>query len=267
MAASGVFAGNKRHRACFGAMVAALLCCAVTLLGIGGFQAENRESQVAARKKVVGLADNSIEWFKTITKEFTKEKSAKGATSTNTDAMVAGMESVGKAVKEQQDKLQSGEIAAVADGQSTLISRLTGVSEDTARSWTTAFMTLAFLIAQYSCLWFAGYMRHEIEPEVSSLTHGPRGAPRPGKSGQLTTIVGRTSYEDAKKDVEVNVAAGIELCNKEYAERWNVDPGQVTRWAEDLVKEGVCDYEWRGNRKCFVRSKNLRLLKGGKDGA
>jgi len=128
MATSGICAANKAFRAATGAMIVAVICCALTLLGIAGFQAENRESQVAARKRALGLSDQTIEWFKSITTESARPKgkgtdtsqSKKAAAASNVDALALGFEAVGHAVREQQDRLLSGEIAASSDGQSVL---------------------------------------------------------------------------------------------------------------------------------------------------
>src|SRR5262252_6428445 len=60
MATSGTCSANKETRAARWAMFAAIICCALTLSGIIGFQAENRESAAESRKKVNELADGQI---------------------------------------------------------------------------------------------------------------------------------------------------------------------------------------------------------------
>ncbi len=254
MAASGTFAANQAIKAAAFAMSVAILCCALTLLGIAGFQAENRESQVAARKKAMGLSDATIEWFKTVTTENTKADKPKADTKArpapaNTEAMALGFDAVGRAVREQTDRLLSGDAVASADGQSALISRMTGSTEESARSWTTAFSTLVLLIVQYSCLWFYGFMRQEIEPGVAALAHGPLG---PNRSGDFTNNVRKTDIVKARDDVIANVRAGIQLSNGEYAERWGVAPNQVTRWWAVFVREGHMRKIWRGQEKVAV---------------
>jgi hypothetical protein len=262
MAVSGTCAANKATKAAIGAMAVAILCCTLTLLDIAGFQAENRESQVAARKKAIGLADATIEWFKTVTKENTQAKAAKGAT--NTEAMALGFDAVGKAVRDQQDRLLSGEVTAAVDGQSALIARLTGATEETARSWTTAFTTIALLVIQYSCLWYYGFLRHKIEPVVGALTYGPLGPRPPVRSGQLRDNVAKATFEQACQDVEKNVTAGIELCNRQYADRWGVSEPKACRWAKAIVRDGIAEQRWRGLRKVLVKSrKGFRVLNGG----
>ena len=262
MAVSGTCAANKATKAAIGAMAVAILCCTLTLLGIAGFQAENRQSQVAARKKAIGLADATIEWFKTVTKENTQAKAAKGAT--NTEAMALGFDAVGKAVRDQQDRLLSGEIASAVDGQSALIARLTGATEETARSWTTAFTTIALLVIQYSCLWYYGFLRHKIEPAVGALARSSVEPRPPVKSGQFRDNVEKATFEQARQDVEANVNAGIELCNREYAGRWGISESKACKWAKHMVREGIADQQWRGQRKVLVkRRKGLHLLNGG----
>jgi hypothetical protein len=264
MAVSGTCAANRATKAAVGAMAVAMLCCTLTLLGIAGFQAENRESQVAARKKAIGLADATIDWFKTVTKDLTQQgKTIKGG-STPTEAMALGFDAVGRAVREQQDRLLSGEVTAAVDGQSALIARLTGTTEETARSWTTAFTTIALLVIQYSCLWYYGFLRHKIEPAVGALAHGPVGARRPVKSGQLRDNVVKATFEQACQDVETNVNAGIELCNREYAGRWGVSEPKACRWAKAIVRQGIAEQQWRGQRKVLVKCrKGFRVLDGG----
>jgi hypothetical protein len=235
MATSGICAANKAFRAATGAMIVAVICCTLTLLGIAGFQAENRESQVAARKRALGLSDQTIEWFKSITTESAQPKgkgtdtsqSKKAAAASNVDALALGFEAVGHAVREQQDRLLSGEIAASSDGQSALLARLTGASEESARSWTTAFTAIALLIIQYSCLWYYGFLRQKIEPFVGALAHGPIGPRPPVKSGQFRDNVARATFEQARQDVEANVNAGIELCNRQYADRWGISEAKL----------------------------------------
>jgi hypothetical protein len=264
MAVSGTCAANKATKAAVGAMAVAMLCCTLTLLGIAGFQAENRESQVAARKKAIGLADATIDWFKTVTKDLTQQgKTTKGG-STPTEAMALGFDAVGRAVREQQDRLLSGEVTAAVDGQSALIARLTGATEETARSWTTAFTTIALLVIQYSCLWYYGFLRHKIEPAVGALAHGPIGARPPIKSGQLRDNVAQATFEQACQDVETNVNAGVELCNREYAGRWGVSEPKACRWAKAIVRQGLAEQQWCGQRKVLVKSRRgFRVLNGG----
>jgi hypothetical protein len=178
--------------------------------------------------------------------------------------MTLGFDAVGRAVREQQDRLLSGDVTAAADGQSALIARLTGATEETARSWTTAFTTIALLVIQYSCLWYYGFLRHKIEPAVGALAHGPIGARPPVKSGQLRDNVAKTTFEQARQDVEANVNLGIELCNRQYAERWGISESKACKWAKHMVRGGVAEQQWRGQRKVLVKSsKGLRVLNGG----
>jgi hypothetical protein len=263
MAVSGTCAANRATKAAVGAMFVAVICCGLTLLGMAGFQAENRESQVAARKKAIGLSDATIEWFKTVTKDNQKAATAKTGPS-SVEALALGFDAVRGAVREQQDRLLSGEVVAAADGQSTLLSRLTGGSEETVRTWTTAFTTFALLFIQYSCLWFYGFLRQKIEPAVGALTHGPLGPRPPMESGHLRDNVAQTTYRQAREDVEANLNAGVELCNRQYAERWQVSETKACRWLKAIVRDGIAEQRWRGQRKVLVkRRKGLHLLNGG----
>jgi hypothetical protein len=262
MATSGTCSANRETRAAGWAMFAAIICCALTLSGIVGFQAENREGSVHSRERAIKLADSQIEWFKSLTTENAQGKGK--ASLPNTSAMALGFEAVGKAVKDQIERLQSGEISSTIDGQATTIARITGASEEKVRSWMTTLTAGALLFIQYSCLWFYGFLRHRIEPAVGALAHGPLGPRPPVKSGQLRDNVEKTTFEQARQDVETNINAGIELCNRQYADRWGVSESKACKWAKQLVRDGIAEQQWRGQRKVLVRCrKGLRVLYGG----
>ena len=82
------------------------------------------------RAQAIGLADATIDWFKTVTKDLTQQGKATKGSSTPTEAMALGFDAVGRAVREQQDRLLSGEVTAAVDGQSALIARLAGATEE-----------------------------------------------------------------------------------------------------------------------------------------
>src|SRR6516225_1551589 len=118
--------------------------------------------------------------------------------------------------------------------------------------------------SQYSCLWYYGFLRHKIEPAVGALAHGPIGPRPPVKSGQLRDNVVKATFEQACQDVETNVKAGIELCNREYAGRWGVSEPKACRWAKAIVRQGLAEQQWCGQRKVLVKSRRgLRVLNGG----
>ena len=178
--------------------------------------------------------------------------------------MALGFEAVGKAVKDQIERLQSGEISSTIDGQATTIARITGTSEEKVRSWMTTLTAGALLFIQYSSLWFYGFLRHRIEPAVGALTHGPLGPRPPVRSGQFRNNVVKTTFEQACQDAETNVNTGIELCNREYADRWGVSETKACRWVKHIVRQGIAEQQWRGQRKVLVRPrKGLRVPHGG----
>jgi len=262
MATSGTCSANKETRAAGWAMFAAIICCALTLSGIIGFQAENREGTVHSRERAIKLAEGQIEWFKSLT---TENAQAKGkASAPNTSAMALGFEAVGKAVKDQIERLQSGEISATIDGQAMTFARITGSSEEKVRSWMTTLTAGALLFIQYSCLWFYGFLRHRIEPALGASTLGALEPRVPVKPGQLRDNVEKATFEQARRDVEANVKVGIELCNREYAERWGISESKACKWAKHMVRDGIAEQRWRGQRKVLVKGrKGHHLLNGG----
>jgi hypothetical protein len=247
MSTAGTCWANKERGAARWAAFSAMLCCALTLAGVIGFQAENREGTVQARQRAIKLGEGQIEWYKSLTTENTQARGKNGTA--NTGAMALGIEAVGKAVKEQIERLQSGEVPSTIDGQATTVARIFGASEENARSWLTTLTAGALLFIQYSCLWFYGFLRHRIEPAVGALVHGPLG---PRKPGHFTDNVQKTNIEKARQDVMANVAAGVALSNGEYASRWGVSPSQVTKWQNIFVREGIMRKEWRGQEKVAV---------------
>src|SRR5215467_5331529 len=111
---------------------------------------------------------------------------------------------------------------------------------------------------------YYGFLRHKIEPAVGALAHGPIGPRPPIKSGQLRDNVAKATFEQARQDVETNINAGIELCNREYADRWGTSETKACRWVKHIVREGIAEQQWRGQRKVLVRCrKGLRVLRGG----
>ncbi len=264
MATSGTCSANKEVGAAWGAVAAALVCCLLTFSGIIGFQSESREAQVASREQAAKIADDFLGWSKSIAVDAMqsqgKEKD-KGASTSKT--MTAGIEAVGKAVNDQMAKLNSGEMAAVGDGQATTISRVTGWSEAKTRSWTITATSATLLFIQYACLWFYGFLRHRIEPAVRSQNHGPAWAEKGRRSHDSVgdSVVG-VSREMAKFDVQQQIAASVELSNEEYASRWGVAESKASRWLTQFQREGVLRRVPRGRRKVAIApsSANLKLV-------
>jgi len=84
------------------------------------------------------------------------------------------------------------------------------------------------------------------------------------KQLKLRDNVVKATFEQACQDVETNVNAGIEHCNREYADRWGVSEPKACRWAKAIVRQGIAEQQWRGQRKVLVRCrKGLCVLYGG----
>jgi hypothetical protein len=80
----------------------------------------------------------------------------------------------------------------------------------------------------------------------------------------LRDNVAKATFEQARQDVETNVNANIELCNRQYAERWGISESKACKWAKHMVREGIAEQQWRGQRKVLVRCmKGLPVLHGG----
>lgn len=185
IATCGTCLASKQTGAGIGALLAALVCFVVTLTGIIGFQSENREGQAQSRERATKLADTWLDFTTSATAKATQD--AKGKS--QSQAFAVGIESVGKAVKDQIAMLQSGELAPLVDGQATTIARLSGCqdaekckhAEAAARSWAISGTSGALLFIQYACLWFYGFLRHRLEPILAAQN-----------------VVGRTQFNGVK---------------------------------------------------------------------
>lgn len=250
MATSGICYANKEVGAAWGAVLAALVCCALTFSGIIGFQADSREAQVASREQASKMAADYLGWSKSIAVDAVaaqgKEKDKTGSTA---KTMTAGIEAVGKAVSEQMAKINSGELTAVGDGQSATIARVTGWSETKTRSWTITGTSATLLFVQYASLWFYGFLRHRIEPAVSALNNGPRAA---GNGRHFPDTVEKVSRVQARSDIQLLVSQKVELCNSEIAARWGVSESEASKWLSDFQQEGIIRRVPRGRRKVVV---------------
>jgi len=262
MSTSGTCSANKERGAAAGAAVFAMLCMVLTFTGIIGFQSENRESQAQARERAAKVAESFVDWAKNTTGEAmalekVKEAKSKEKPTGVASAFALGVENVGKAVEKQISMLQSGELAAVGDGQATTIARITGLREADARSWAISGTSAALLVIQYACLWYYGFLRHRIEPAVTSLNHGPRAS----ENGRhFPDSVRKVAKPEAKLDIQQLVAANIELCNEELAARWGVSESEASKWQSEFAREGLMRRVQRGRRKVAVAP--LRQING-----
>jgi len=93
----------------------------LTLAGIIGFQSESREGLAQSRERAVRIVDSFVNWARDTTVEAVQKDKSKGAV-----ALATGIESVGKAIRDQIGMLRNGDVVPLADGQATTISRIIG---------------------------------------------------------------------------------------------------------------------------------------------
>jgi hypothetical protein len=244
IATCGTFSASNEKRAASLAFFAAGVCCVLTLTGIIGFQSESREGLAQSRERAVRIVDSYVNWARDTTVEAVQKDKSKGAV-----ALATGIETVGKAVRDQIGMLQTGDVVPLADGQATTISRIIGISEVRTRSWSIGITSAALLLIQYACLWCYGFMRHRIEPAVSALTNGPLATEN---NDSVRDSVRRVSRSEAKSDIAQLVAAGMELCNAQCAKRWGIPESQATKWLNDFARMGIVRRVQRGRRKVAV---------------
>jgi len=110
-----------QHRKCAArwAFFAAGVCCVLTLTDIIGFQSESREGLAQSRERAVRIVDSFVNFARETTVEAVQKDKSKGAV-----ALATGIETVGKADRDQIGVLQTGEVVPLADGQATTMSRI-----------------------------------------------------------------------------------------------------------------------------------------------
>lgn len=151
------------------AFVTAMICFCVTLSGVIGFLADNRESVTKAREKAASVAEGHIQWAqRAVTKanDGDDRPKSKAQLLSQAEIVTSGIKEVGQQVQRYTEQLQSGQIAGAADGQATILARILHVSEETARSWAIGLTATALLIIQYACWYFQGFLRQRVEPAV-----------------------------------------------------------------------------------------------------
>jgi hypothetical protein len=254
----GAFFAMRFRLAGIAVTLLAAACAIYSYQAVVGFQSSSRETLAAARERASVMSNAYIDWAKTVTtKAIEGDKDRKGQP--RTDALVAGIDAVGTQVVGQMRMLQSGDLVVSPDSQATTFARMLGIKEADARSYTITVTSVLIIFIHYMSLWAYGFIRQRLEPAVVLLNSGPRAAVFPGKSGLFPDTVRKVRLEMARKDVEANVAAGVELCNSEYASRWGVSEAQASKWSKRFVRDGIAQHEWRGQRKVLVR-KRVRAL-------
>lgn len=250
MKSSGVFSANGERRGVFWASVAAAICAVITFLGMLGFQSESREAQVAAREQAAKLASDTLGWSKSLAVDATLagaaskgKESAKDKAASTSMTMTAGIEAVGKLVRDQIAMLQNGELVVAGDAQGAALSRMSFglVSEAQARSWVMTAISAAFLSVQYLFQWMAGYMRYRVEPVVSAMARLPvESGESQGKFGKFGSKFGtKSSKDEARRDVvRMLVTEDRWPANVELARKWGVSTTTACHWLQEFRGEG-----------------------------
>lgn len=241
MKSNGTWSAHREYGALFWGGCGAAICAAITFLGILGFQSEARESQVASRERAVQVADDVLAYAKTTVTDAVSQQ-AKGK-SANPALISAGIETLGKAAKDQIGMLQSGELVVSADGAGKTLSRVTGLTEAQARSWTVTVLSAAFLAIQYVLLYLYGFMRQRIEPVVAALAasghHVDSGDNVASKFGKPAKFANSPKFDEARREVVRLIITGNPFpTNKEFARRWNVSSTTACHWLQALRDEG-----------------------------
>ncbi len=244
MNTSGACSANSEANASRGAFAVAVVCFCLTLFGVVGFQSENREATVQARERASNVSAAYLDWSKTAVTD-AADKKGKG----QPQAILSGIQAVGDQVKDQIRMLQSGELPAMADGQATTIARITGLKEADARSYSTAGGSVALLLIQYACLWFYGFVRQKIEPQIIArnsvgMSRMPQNAD--GKPAKPLIF----SDFDAREDLDRLLATGYHIDNISFlARRWGWSPNRAGRWLRSQPDLKVLPPGRRGQRK------------------
>lgn len=228
-AASTYTASNELSAARW-AKSGAILCCLVTVTGMVGFQSESREAQVQSRKQAAKIANDVLDWSKGLAVNAVgATKGGKDKTNSAT-TLEAGIEAVGRLAEQQMNKLNSGQIASVDDGQALAIARVTGLSEDTARSWYIFSLSIVLLLIQYAFGWHYGFTRHRLEPALAAQMvnlGNSRYSTGNSKNSSKTQV-------EAREDLAALLQGGFDPAARGsqtfLAQRWGWPPNTTGRW-------------------------------------
>lgn len=238
------------------ALALGTVCFAVSLSAVVGFQANNREVIAQARERALNASSAYLDWSKTAVTESAGKGKAGGA------HVLTGIEAVGAQVKEQIKMLNSGEIAALADGQAFTLARMLGVKEADARSWAIGGGSAALLLIQYGCLWLYGFFRHRLEPQIAtwnavSMPRHSRHSPQSRQSFDMPSQTDAMSEQEAREELDRLLATGYRIDNMAIlARRFGWSAHKTARWLRAQSDIKVAPPGKRGERKA------VQLLNG-----
>ena len=236
--AAGVSSGRAEVKLSVLATIIGILCFAISLIGIVGFQASNRESMAQGREQARHVSNATLDWMKVTVAEKAVGKDRK-------DILADGLTAIASAANDQIKRLQTGELSTVADGQATTLARMLRIDEASARSWSTAGASTALLLIQYGCLGMLGFIRQKLEPGISHDEKDPSSEDEPEdrkspKSRRLTDLRPKTTERAAYEDLKRQLSAGAEIPSQVFlARRWGVSEPTVHSWIKrwGAVKE------------------------------
>ena len=137
---------------------------------------------------------------------------------------------------------------AIVDPRAEVAKNLFGVDMDKAQALSIAALPILLIVGEIlgpflsTLLW--PYSPHENNP-------------------RLRVTLRQLSAVEARSDVLADVAKSREFCITEYADRWGINKGQVSRWFDDWQAQGHIKQARRGRRIVAVAPKsNVVPIKG-----
>jgi hypothetical protein len=123
--------------------------------------------------------------------------------------------------------------AAVIDPRAEVAKNLLGVDTDKAQALSIAALPILLVVGEL----LGPFLSALLWPH-SDTQNDPR----------LNATLLQLSATKAKSDVLGDIARGREFCITEYAQKWGVDKGQVSRWFSDWDQAGDIRKAKRGKR-------------------
>ncbi len=215
---------------------AMVICIGFSMASIFGYQSANRSAVSRNYDTQIKRADERLGWLRNsaVDKSLAKERTSFLAEE-----------------KEQFAKLD--QIQPDPDAQSTELAKLLAMGKDETQRGLTVIGAVFIIFLQFVCLSLRSFLRHRVAPAINAFNYGPKVSEQNQHSRDTSTdSSAQVSRKQAKSDVQAQVAAGVELSNREYAARWSVTEAKASRWLSEFSREGALRKVWRGNRKVAV---------------
>ncbi len=213
------------------------ICIAFSILSIFGFQSSNRTAVSKNYETKQKQADKRLDWLRglTVDKSLGKDR-----------------EKLLSEEREQYRGMQQ-DTDANPDQQADELAKVFGTTKDEAQRGLNMTASAFILFLQFTCLSLRSFLRHRVGPAINAFHHGPQpsDSARRSHNGVGNNVV-QVTREAAKLDLQQQIAAGVELSNEEYAQRWRVTDSKASRWQTEFAREGICRRAQRGRRKVAV---------------